>query len=249
MASLNLPELAGVDPNELAQFFETVVSPSPTKIIDTGRLVDAVKKFYSSESGQSNFLGHLFSFLCGGIFSLETVLCTFVAGDGRCIFYSGFSHFIQIGTFSLSFADVGFTEADLEDETKCFQYKEIVQQFVETECMKQRDTSIEYYNEHVREKYPYLPIVDEETPLCSPHILLHLSLIYSTVFVVIHYEDGVENPTIVNGVMDGCDINDYAFVLCKGCHAYGLFIPNKEVRKRIYLDIVSRFDVQLITMT
>ena len=85
-----------------------------------------------------------------------------------------------------------------------------------------------------------------DTGVCSPNILLYLSRIYSTIIVIIHYEDTVGEPTIVNGVLDGTAFEDICFILCKGGHCYGMYVPNKGIRKDIYFDIIGNFNYQCI---
>jgi hypothetical protein len=236
----DIPELEGIDSYILEDFFKSV-NVSKNKILNTTSLLEAVKKFYHNEQYQIDILEHILFYLSSFIQSIDNILITNVAGDGRCLFYAGFSHLIHIGTFSISLHEVGLSEDDLIDDDKNNEYKLMNKEYIENICAKFRDDSIHFYNclREDNEAFRYLPIIDENTSLCSPHLLLYLSITYSMVFIIIHYEDGVNTPTIVNGVIDDCEINDYSFILCKGGHAYGLFIPDKNTRKYIYEYIIN----------
>jgi hypothetical protein len=208
-----------------------------SRIQETELITDFAIKCYKNKEEQDNFLKYIDSYFSIYSPSIDNILITHVAGDGRCFIYAFIAFLKEIGTFSISYEKVGLTYEDMEDEIKKKQYTDIVNQYIEEQCAYYRDESINYYNHILITKYPYLPIIDENTNVCSPHVLLYLSMIYSTVIIIIHYEDGVEHPTIVNGTIE--EIDDYCFILCKGAHAYGMHISNKKIRKNIYEHIVG----------
>jgi hypothetical protein len=235
----------GIDEIDLIDFFKPVQIPKE-RIGNTISLDEAVQIFYTDQYNQDIFLKYIFSFISFKLPVLKNILITFVAGDGKCLIYSFISHLKVIGTFSVSFHEIGFNEEDMNDQNIQQQYKDIVNQLIEEKCVNLRDDSVNFYNETILGIYPYLPIVDDNTNVCSPHILLYLSMIYSTVIIIIHYEDGVTNPTIVNGTIDSN--TDYCFILCKGAHSYGLHIPTKDIRKDIYNHIIDNHTCTFLKM-
>jgi hypothetical protein len=267
-------ELEGSSEQQIADFLK-IPEQRKDKIHETISLEDAIAFFYrdlheqgdmSGLNKRCDLLAHIYKYLVPSetytlrdsetytlrdsetytlrdseTYTLCDIMMTNVAGDGFCPIYSFVAHLKIIGTFSLSYEDIGLTPNDPN-------YLSIVNQYIEHECANIRNKTIEYYNLCVRQNYKYLPLIDETTCVCSPHILLYLSLVYSTVIIIIHYEDGVENPTIVNGMIEGFPIEDYTFMLCKGAHMYHLHVPNKDRRKNIHEFIVNNNRCQTIDM-
>ena len=240
-----LEEMEGFEGIDLIEFFKPV-HIAKERISKTISLEEAVKIFYTDKYNQDILLHHIFSYISLQYTSINNILVTFVAGDGKCLIYSFISHLKVIGTFSVSLHEVGFNEEDMEDQNIQQQYQDIVNQVIEEKCAILRNESVNFYNETILGIYPYLPIVNDNTNVCSPHILLYLSMIYSTVIIIIHYEDGVTNPTIVDGSIDGA--SDYCFILCKGAHSYGLHIPVKDNRKKIYEYITDNYICTFLKM-
>jgi len=235
-------DLSKIDPSILEEFFKPVISSKKSRIQETQLITDFAIKCYKNKEMQDKFLKYIYTYFSTqltSITSINNISITHVAGDGRCLIYAFISFLKEIGTFSLSYAQVGLTYEDMEDEIKKKQYLDVVNQSIEEKCAYYRDESIYYYNNTLIAKYPYLPIIDENTNVCSPHVLLYLSIIYSIVIIIIHYEDDVEHPTIVNGTIE--TIDDYCFILCKGAHAYGMHISNKRIRKNVYEHIINTY--------
>ena len=233
-------DLSEYDDSILEEFFKPIISSEKSRIQETELITDFAKKCYKKEEEQDKFLKYIDIYLS----SINNILITHVAGDGRCFIYAFIAFLKELGTFSLSYEQVGLTYEDMEDEIKKKQYLDIVNKNIEEKCIYYRDESINYYNYTLIEKYPYLPIIDENTNVCSPYVLLYLSMIYSTVIVILHYEDEVEYPTIVDGSIE--KIYDYCFILCKGVHAYGMHISNKKTRKNIYEHIINTYTCNYI---
>jgi len=222
---------------DLEEFLKPVIASKNPRIQETELISEFSKKCYKNEQDQEYFLKYIQSYLSTQ--TLNNILITHVAGDGKCLIYAFIAFLKEIGTFTLSCNLVGFTQDDMNDNDKKKQYTEIINQYIEEQCAYYRDESINYYNNTLITKYPYLPIIDDNTNVCSPHVLLYLSIIYSTVIVIIHYQDGVDSPTIINSSIE--EINDYCFILCKSAHGYGLHIPNKNNRKNIYEHIINTY--------
>jgi hypothetical protein len=220
-------DLSEIDPSILEEFFKPVIVSKKPRIQETELILDFAKKCYNNEKEREYFLKYIYSFLT----SINNILITYVAGDGRCLIYAFIAFLKEIGTFSISYEKIRFIPEDMVNE--------IINKLVEEQCVHYREESINYYNNTLIKIYSYLPIIDDNTNVCSPHVLLYLSMIYSTVIIIIHYEDNVENPTIVNGSIE--EIDDYCFILCKGAHAYGLHISNKKTRKNIYENIITTY--------
>ena len=237
-------DLSEYDDSILEEFFRPVHSSKKSRIQETEFITYFAKKCYKNEQEQNTFLQYIYSYFSTHLTSINNVSITYVAGDGRCLIYAFIAFLKELGTFSVSYEKVGLKHEDMEDEIKKKQYLEIVNQYVEEKCAYYRDESINYYNNTLLTTYPYLPIIDENTNVCSPHVLLYLSMIYSIVIIIIHYEDGVEHPTIVNGTIE--QIYDYCFILCKGAHAYGMHISNIKIRKNIYEHIINNYRLDII---
>ena len=242
LALLTKEELASLTEEQLKSFFESV--PSQPKIGKSIPLPEAISSFYKDEKERYDLLSYISGYL--SFVSISDIIMTMVAGDGKCFLYAFIAHLKCIGTFSLPLGDLGFEDGALDDPMKKEQYLRIQNQTVEEKCAELRDASVDFYNETVIRIFTYLPIVNNDTGVCSPHILLYLSRIYSTIIVIIHYEDTVGEPTIVNGVLDGTAFEDICFILCKGGHCYGMYVPNKGIRKDIYFDIIGNFNYQCI---
>jgi len=139
-----------------------------------------------------------------------------VAGDGYCLIYAFMADLKFIGTF---------TDTSIEEA-----------------CEEWRINSIIVYNNIVRYESAnsFLPEITGETDICPPQILFLLSKIYSTIIILLNYENGVEEPIVVNAIGKEELVRDVQFILVKGSHAYGIHIPDKDLRHSLYYDMIER---------